>query len=560
MARVIKTTLSIEGGGASLLLRGTTDDHAYMGFYARSAAPATRSGLLGYGGAGTNHLTLQNEISNGDINLTTAGAVSSINLTATTGGYGYVNVAPNLKITNPYGTPYLMLDAAGTGSENEVVIGLQRRGSKRWEIRKTSQAETGSNVGSNLEIARFNDAGNEIDPIIQFYRDTGNIDVFPNGGGTLGVYGDLLIGYGSNISAGAGPGEHDFGGALINNQFEYVDINHTMYVWDGAQVWGGLDVASGLLTMQGTPVALSNHTHTYLPLSGGTLTGGVKAPAYILDGDGYGGVVECHGGHRGTSTNTDYIILTAPPGWESTNYAVFADITVGLGWAGHVTYRVAAAMNTSEAYGWSSSAGLRKYHVDMAYAQYQAATELHFGEDGSGQPCIIIGPGSHVYASVHAVIRTGYFDPPNLDPWAVSFAADLTGYTTVAGSLAERELRQSALSVHSTLTVVNDTTSANIQLDAADPSADRDALCGTFRRGVVRWQFGKSATAETGSNAGSDFQVYRYSDAGAYLDAPLTVRRSTGDVTMPKTVWLNTAETFGVRYNDTESSIDFLVA
>lgn len=38
----------------------------------------------------------------------------------------------------------------------------------------------------------------------------------------------------------------------------------------------------------------------------------------------------------------------------------------------------------------------------------------------------------------------------------------------------------------------------------------------------------QSSTAESGSNAGSDFVVYRYSDAGSYLGIPFWIQRSTG--------------------------------
>jgi hypothetical protein len=49
--------------------------------------------------------------------------------------------------------------------------------------------------------------------------------------------------------------------------------------------------------------------------------------------------------------------------------------------------------------------------------------------------------------------------------------------------------------------------------------------------GVARWniELGNGA-AESGANAGSDFGVSRYSDAGAYLDSPLAINRSNGRV------------------------------
>jgi hypothetical protein len=43
-----------------------------------------------------------------------------------------------------------------------------------------------------------------------------------------------------------------------------------------------------------------------------------------------------------------------------------------------------------------------------------------------------------------------------------------------------------------------------------------------------RWMIGANQTAESGSNAGSDFSVDRYNDAGTWVDSPLTILRSSG--------------------------------
>jgi hypothetical protein len=41
-----------------------------------------------------------------------------------------------------------------------------------------------------------------------------------------------------------------------------------------------------------------------------------------------------------------------------------------------------------------------------------------------------------------------------------------------------------------------------------------------------------NTVAESGGNAGSDFVVYRFNDAGGFIDNPLTINRATGVVTM----------------------------
>jgi hypothetical protein len=47
---------------------------------------------------------------------------------------------------------------------------------------------------------------------------------------------------------------------------------------------------------------------------------------------------------------------------------------------------------------------------------------------------------------------------------------------------------------------------------------------------TCRWQVLGDATAESGGNAGTNFAIARYNDAGAYLDEPITIQRSTGVV------------------------------
>lgn len=49
--------------------------------------------------------------------------------------------------------------------------------------------------------------------------------------------------------------------------------------------------------------------------------------------------------------------------------------------------------------------------------------------------------------------------------------------------------------------------------------------------GTIRWGIGTSGV-EAGENSGDNFAIYRYSDAGEFLGAPLTIDRSTGTVSL----------------------------
>ncbi len=47
---------------------------------------------------------------------------------------------------------------------------------------------------------------------------------------------------------------------------------------------------------------------------------------------------------------------------------------------------------------------------------------------------------------------------------------------------------------------------------------------------VTRWSVGATTTAESGSNAGTNFAIERYNDAGAFQDSPISINRATGVV------------------------------
>ncbi|WP_303713394.1 gp53-like domain-containing protein [Brevundimonas naejangsanensis] len=65
-----------------------------------------------------------------------------------------------------------------------------------------------------------------------------------------------------------------------------------------------------------------------------------------------------------------------------------------------------------------------------------------------------------------------------------------------------------------------------------------NAAASTARRivirtaGAARWTLGATGSGEAGGNAGSDFTIDRYSDAGSYIGAALSINRATGQATL----------------------------
>lgn len=94
-----------------------------------------------------------------------------------------------------------------------------------------------------------------------------------------------------------------------------------VYLGLGADPWNnkGLEVTSSTLKFKGTDVSLSNHTHSYLPLSGGTLTGNLICNRNIeVNGSGYNFIAPNNYGYMGrdTSGSAHYML------WMNTNNQV----------------------------------------------------------------------------------------------------------------------------------------------------------------------------------------------------------------------------------------------
>lgn len=86
--------------------------------------------------------------------------------------------------------------------------------------------------------------------------------------------------------------------------------------------------------------------------------------------------------------------------------------------------------------------------------------------------------------------------------------------------------------------IAGDTFTGNVVVTKVSPAiivnktaAAQDAVFVGQLNGVNRWQLAVGTSeAEGGSNAGSNFGIYRYNDAGAFQGAAFTIKRDTGNV------------------------------
>lgn len=99
----------------------------------------------------------------------------------------------------------LRLQAPG-GTEKAIEFGNTVDGGEaRWKIRATGEAETGSDAGTNLQIARCDDTGAVVDSPVVINRATGKtsltggLDVSRAGGNSLQVYPQIPNGQGAYV-------------------------------------------------------------------------------------------------------------------------------------------------------------------------------------------------------------------------------------------------------------------------------------------------------------------------------------------------------------------------
>ena len=197
--------------------------------------------------------------------------------------------------------------------------------------------------------------------------------------------------------------------------------------------------------------------------------------------------------------------------------AIVAGTTVSAtGLAGGLLSSTSPVMDGSAAAG-SSSVPSRQDHVhpsDTAKASLSGATF-----SGAVSVTNATDSSSSTTGSLKTAGGLGVAKAVNIGTTlAVTGASTFSGDVTI--SKATPVITASASS----------TTTASFYLDNASSGSYGRFL---FRvGGARRWDFGRDGTAESGANAGSDFYLTAYSDAGSGIGTWLAVRRADGKTTL----------------------------
>jgi hypothetical protein len=121
----------------------------------------------------------------------------------------------------------------------------------------------------------------------------------------------------------------------------------------------------------------------------------------------------------------------------------------------------------------------------------------------------------------------------------LALASGGTGATSASGARSALGLGDMAVQAASAVAISGGAVAGLTSLQVSHPSSTAfsyiDSLAGQYallrwRSGTAgRWDMGKTNGAESGSNAGADFALRRFSDAGSVLGTALTIRRDTGE-------------------------------
>jgi len=410
----------------------------------------------------------------------------------------------------------------------------------RWKILSTAAAESGSDVGSNFQIARYNDSAVFQDYPVIIYRSTGETNfannVLINNGGYLRINSSN-----ENNSADIWMDANTSESATIFNRTGTSNrwsFGKTSTAESGSDA--GSDFAIGRYNDSGAyqdnPIGINRSTGV-TQFSNTVL---INNAGYLLIDS--------------STANEDCDIYM----YANTSEACVIHLCTGSSTRWRI-YKSDAAESGSEV---GSDFILSRYNDSGAYQDNPIEITRSTGVTNFSNNVWISGSSiTHDYSSgagdvIHfmrantsenAFIR---FQTGTSNRWAIvkNDAAEsgsdvgskflIQGYTDAGAwkwdalvinrNTGKVEFNSGDVSINNGTLIVdrsNENVGAYFFLDANTSQAGNIYnRTGTSNR----WSFGKTSTAESGSDAGSDFAIARYNDAGTWQEDAIKITRSTG--------------------------------
>ena len=427
---------------------------------------------------------------------------SALNYTVPTGSQHYFNIAGTavLSIASGAVTVSGTLNSTGNmsiGTNTAIYAGLYLNalagdykiiqfytgGLGRWSVYSDNQTEAGSNAGSGFGINAFSDAGAYLSTPLYITRASGLV-AMANGLSVTG--GNLSVSNGLTVS-----------GLLTASGQLLLGVSNT-----ASQGTINIGTAGSYLSSN------TAYTSSFVYLTTGF--------AWYFRADGLTtDVVSLNVAPSGTAGATLAAVqafsasqtglMTFPNGISVTGGN--ASITNALNVSGTIT-----GLTVSAAYTGNGSVGL--YNGSTSATGYIS----FFNPAGVRQGYIGFGGAGGVLALETENGTTGY---------AVSGTFSVAGTTSLTGSL----------STSGNITVGSNTaTNPYLYIDAA-AAMPRNIVFQTA--GLSRWAIFTDTTTESGSNAGCNFFIGSFTDAGAYNLNCLSINRATSCVSFPQILYAN---------------------
>jgi hypothetical protein len=368
------------------------------------------------------------------------------------------------------------LNLRADAGQNRFIVGSTGT-SNRWVLNiATNAAETGANAGSNLGIVRYDDAGTLIDTPLLITRSTGIVTF-------------------SQIPVGVTPTAGDNSTNLATTAFV------SAYAPLASPALTGTPTApTPTAGDNSTKLATTAFVSAYAPLASPVLTGTVTADALIVNNGS----------------------LTIDRVGDAVNPLLVMKSDTGMG-------RVILGQ-TGTSPRWAVTLGTNSAETGSNVGSNFAISRY----DDSGtliDNALLITRSTGIAAfSVSPTAPTPTAGDNTTKLATTAFVK--ASFAPLASPALTGTVTADALTVNNGTLIVDRTGDASLsvfQLKADSGSARRiQSLTGNLSRWIM--DIG-NVTAESGANAGTNFSLSRYDDAGVLIDSPITIIRSSGLIT-----------------------------
>jgi len=148
---------------------------------------------------------------------------------------------------------------------------------------------------------------------------------------------------------------------------------------------------------------------------------------------------------------------------------------------------------------------------------------------------------NYVADAASGTSRSYIYQTSGLNRWALTASANAETGTNTGTAFNITRYDDAGNAIDNPLNIIRATGVATFSTAPVAPNYIADRAPGLIRAmafrssGTDRWNVSANATAEGGSNTGSDFNVSRFNDAGTFIDNPLSISRASGQVNIKGT-------------------------